>query len=292
VTDLSHGPDLEQITSEIPFPFKITDLIGKGGQKLVFSGLRTDTQEPLVLKIIKTTSDSRERTIREIRAASIVNHAQIPEVVCSNAEEIPAGENQIVWVVEQYVPGESLRTVIDRKPNIEVAQVVYFIDTMLDILLECEKCNIIHRDIKPENIIVDPAGQYWLIDFGISRHLDLESLTQSQSPFGPCTIGYSAGEQFRNRKREIDIRADLFSVGVIAAEMICGYNPYTKNTQDILQVIKQIESQPLPVLRIDGDERFFLARLIKSLGDNRISRRPRSVPEAKEILELVKKSLG
>lgn|GEM_PF-348956 len=288
---LSEGLDLEQITSEIPFPFQTTDLIGKGGQKLVFSGLRTDTEEPLVLKIIKTTSDSRERTIREIRAASIVKHHQIPAVICSNAEHAPAAENQIVWIVEQYVPGESLRTALDRKPDIDLAHVIHFIETMLNILLECEKCNIIHRDVKPENIIVDPEGQYWLIDFGISRHLDLESLTHSQSPFGPCTIGYSAGEQFRNRKREIDIRADLFSVGVIAAEMICGYNPYIKDTTDILQVIRKIESQPLPVLRIDGDERFFLARLIKSLGDNRISRRPRSVTEAKQILELVKQSL-
>lgn len=290
MTNLSRGLNLEKIISEIPFPFKSMDLIGKGGQKLVFSGLRTDTQEPLVLKIIKTTSDSRERTIREVRASSIVSHQRIPAVVCSNAEEIPAAEDQIVWVVEQYVPGESLRKVLDRKPNIDLTQVVHFVDSMLDILLECEKCNIIHRDVKPENIIVDPTGQYWLIDFGISRHLDLESLTQNESPFGPCTIGYSAGEQFRNRKREIDIRADLFSVGVIAAEMICGYNPYTKDTQDVLQVIKKIENQPLPVLRIDGDERFFLARLIKSFGDNRISRRPRSISEAKEILELVKKS--
>ena len=292
MTTPSEGPDLQQITSEIPIPFETTELVGKGGQKLVFSGVRTDTQEPLVLKVIKTTSDSRERTVREIRAASIVKHPQIPKVICSNAEEAPAADNHVVWVVEQYVPGESLRAILDRGDEFDLAKVIHFVDTMLDILSECEKSNVVHRDVKPENIIVDPHGDYWLIDFGISRHLDLESLTHSQSPFGPCTIGYSAGEQFRNRKREIDIRADLFSVGVIAAEMICGYNPYIKDTQDVLQVIKKIESQPLPVLRISGDERFFFARLIKSLGDNRISRRPRTVSEAKEILELVKKSLG
>lgn len=292
MTAFSDEPNLELITGQIPIPFKTDQLIGKGGQKLVFSGVRTDTQERLVLKVIKTTSDSRERTIREIRAASIVNHANIPGVICSNAEDVQAGGEQVVWVVEQYVPGESLRAILDRGPRMNLEQVVRFVDTMLDILLECEKCKIVHRDVKPENIMVDPSGDYWLIDFGISRHLDLESLTHSQSPFGPCTIGYSAGEQFRNRKREIDIRADLFSVGVIAAEMLCGYNPYVKDTQDVLQVIKKIESQPLPVLRIEGDERFFFARLIKSLGDNRISRRPRTVVEAKEVLELVKKSLG
>lgn len=283
--------NVEEILSKVPFPMSVTELIGKGGQKLVYSGVREDTLQQVVLKIIKTTSDSRARTLREIRAANVVNHEKIPAILCSNIEEAFEESGETVWVVEEFVPGSSLRNVLDGGGFFKVKQVVHFIESMLDILEECEKSNVIHRDVKPENIMVDPDGEYWLIDFGISRHLDLESLTHSQSPFGPCTIGYSAGEQFRNRKRDIDVRADIFSVGVIAAEMACGYNPYIKDTQDVLQIIKRIEDQPLPVLRIDGDERFFLARLIKSFGDNRISRRPRTVGEAKQVLKIVKKSI-
>ena len=132
---------------------------------------------------------------------------------------------------------------------------------MLSILDRSEDQNIVHRDIKPENIIIDTNNKFWLIDFGISRHLDLESITASNSPFGPCTIGYSSAEQFRNIKKEIDIRADLFSLGVVAAEMIIGYNPFFYNTNDIIQVIKNIENQPLPLLRISGDSQFLLAKL-------------------------------
>jgi hypothetical protein len=73
--------------------------------------------------------------------------------------------------------------------------------------------------------------------------------------------------------------------------MIQGYNPYLHDADNVLQVIKRIEQKPLPALRIGGDEQFMLAKFIKMLGDNRISRRPGSVKEVKKIFELVKSTL-
>jgi len=95
---------------------------------------------------------------------------------------------------------------------------------MFSILIKSEELSIVHRDIKPENILVEPEGNFRLIDLRISRHLDLESITSSNAPIGPHTLGYSASEQFRNRKIDIDIRADFFSLGVVAAEMINSKN--------------------------------------------------------------------
>jgi hypothetical protein len=73
--------------------------------------------------------------------------------------------------------------------------------------------------------------------------------------------------------------------------MIQGYNPYLHEANDVLQIIKRIEQYPLPALRINGDDQFMLARFIKMLGDNRISRRPGSVAEAQKIFEVVKSTL-
>lgn len=75
-----------------------------------------------------------------------------------------------------------------------------------------------------------------IIDFGIVRFLDMESLTQTSQRFGPCTPGYGAPEQMRNLKAQINIRADLFSVGVVAYEALKGHNPYTRDKRDILEI--------------------------------------------------------
>ncbi|PKP58868.1 serine/threonine protein kinase [Candidatus Atribacteria bacterium HGW-Atribacteria-1] len=281
--------EIKELILKIPVNLKLLDKIGKGGQKQVYKAIDQDKDYIIVFKVIRPNLDI-ERVKREIIAVKTISHQHIPKIYNSNVESIN-NSDEIIWIIEEFIEGESLRDALKRKRSFNLGDIVLFIDTMLSILEKSEACNIIHRDIKPENIIIDTQNKYWLIDFGIARHLELESLTESNSPFGPCTIGYSAAEQFRNRKKEIDIRADLFSLGVVVAEIIIGYNPYLRDAKDVLQIIKNIENQPLPLLRIEGDSQFLLARFIKTLGDNRISRRPRTAKEAKQLFNIVKDTL-
>lgn len=281
--------EIKQLILKIPVNLKLLELIGKGGQKQVYKAIDQDKDNIIVFKVIKPNLEI-ERVKREIRAVKIINCKHIPKIYNTNAENINNSE-EIVWIIEEFIEGETLRDALNRKKSFSLGDIVLFIDTMLLILEKSDASNIIHRDINPKNIIIDTQNKYWLIDFGIARHLELESLTESNSLFGPCTIGYSSAEQFRNRKKEIDIRADLFSLGVVVAEIIIGYNPYLRDAKDVLQIIKNIENQPLPLLRIEGDSQFLLARFIKTLGDNRISRRPRTAKEAKQLFNIVKDTL-
>ncbi|MFP6788976.1 MAG: protein kinase [Thalassolituus sp.] len=261
--------------------------LATGGQKSVFKAYNALNGEALVLKLVKPSQDDKERTLREIRAASVINHSRVPKPLATNADSI---SSDFIYILEPYVSGTNLRDYMkDRK--FSTSHVINFIDSMLDILKECEVKRIVHRDIKPENIIVDDHGNFWLIDFGISRHLDLESITNSAAQFAPFSVGYSPGEQFRNRKRETDSRSDLFPIGVIAYEMIHGYNFYINETNSLLEIIRKIENQSTPVLMIPGDDKFFLARYIKTLSDNRISRRPRNIDDAIHIFNTVKKNV-
>jgi serine/threonine-protein kinase len=287
--DKTAKQQINAILATIGKDYQLLAEIGRGGQKQVFK-VCSKNNELQVLKLIATTKDSLERIKREIRASEIIGHDHIPKILFSNAS-LPLNDD-LVWVIEDFVDGSNLRDVLTQGKKFKIKDIVLFLDTMFSILEKSEAKSIIHRDIKPENILLDSAGKYWLIDFGIARHLDLASLTESNSPFGPCTIGYSASEQFRNRKRDIDIRADLFSLGVVAEEMILGYNPYTKDVDNVLAVIKKIEQGPLPLLRIEGDTRYLLAQFIRILADNRVSRRPSSVREAMEIFQVIKPTLA
>ena len=266
-------------------------LIGKGGQKLVYKAVDSKSKNTVVFKLLEPDKQGLERLRREIRAVQLVNHPNVPKIFSSNADELME-TGRFFWCLEEYVSGVSLRQSLNSERVFSIKEVVAFFETMFSILRVCERNNIVHRDIKPENIILDDDGKFWLIDFGISRHLDLATLTDPASPIGPCTLGYAASEQFRNRKREIDIRADLFSVGVVAAELVTGSNPYLKGTADILQLIRKIERQPLPILRIKGDNEFILAKFIKTLGDNRLTRRPASIAEAERLFSAVKSTLS
>ncbi len=279
--------EVKKLLPNVSCQLKLKGLIGKGGHKHVYKAVNQESGELVAFKVLKPDTDTLARVKREIRAVVVVNHAHVPKVIETNVDRV-TDHNELIWIVEEFLDGKDLRDVLKKGKTFTLSEIVEFLDVMFSILERTEAQNIVHRDIKPENIIVDVHGKYWLIDFGISRHLDLESITLSHAPFGLFTIGYSAAEQFRNRKKEIDVRADLFSLGVVVTEMIQGYNPYLHKATDVLQVIKRIEQQPLPALRISGDDRFLMAKFINILGNNRLSRRPRSISEAKQIFEVIK----
>ena len=262
-------------------------LIARGGQKEVYLADHA-TFGRVVFKKVFPGIDSFERTKREVRAVSLLNSPSVPHIIAHNCEE---SNPAYLWVVENYIEGETIRkTLIDgRKYNTQ--EVVDFIDTALDIAVATEKLNIVHRDIKPENIIIGSDNKFWLLDFGIARHLDLESLTQTNTPYGIFTLGYASSEQFRNLKKDIDIRTDLFSIGVVAYEMIQGVNPYRQGTNDPIMILRRMEQVNLPPLRIMGDTQIQLSGFISLIGDIRRTRRPNTAQLAKIIFNNVKGTL-
>jgi serine/threonine protein kinase len=278
--------DLEWINSNFPGLDQV-ETLNSGGQKEVFKGYHKKYGE-VVLKIIKPSDDEYQRTIREIKAAEIIESDHVPKIYQSNLSEAKPAP---IWLLEQYIPGKTLRQFLQEGKNFSLTEIVKFLDTLLKISIEAEKKKIVHRDIKPENIILDNIGRYWLIDFGIARHLELSSLTSTSRGFGLFTVGYAAPEQFRNIKKEISIRADLFSIGIVAIELATGKNPFIEKSRNALDVLRNTETFVLPTLTIKGDSQYELAAFIKVLGDKRLSRRPSSAKEAYEIFESIKPTL-
>ena len=121
--------------------------------------------------------------------------------------------------------------------------------------------------------------------------MSLESLTKSAAHFGLFTLGYASTEQFRNLKKDIDIRADLFSIAVVAHEMLTGENYYRKNTADPIAVLHKMERTSIDPFIISGDAQFQLSAFICMLGDFRRTRRPRTAVEALQIFNNVKSTL-
>ena len=129
-------------------------------------------------------------------------------------------------------------------------------------------------------------GHYWLLDFGIARHLDLTSLTPTLAS-GIGTLGYAPPEQYRNWKSDIDARADLFALGVVAFEAAAGRHPYRDGVRSAAEVIDRIENQPQPALQIQGDTGGRLSGIVSSMMRSRRSQRPNSAADALAWLKTV-----
>jgi len=249
--------------------------LSQGGQKQVFSALHGHDGD-VVLKLMHPTADM-ERTRRELVAVAQVQSARVPRILDQGTVQTPLGD--CFWFREQRIQGRTVREHLATGP-FEVPRLLRLALHVSETLVAAEAVSIVHRDVKPENLILDPSGNCWLIDFGLARHLGLESLTATANAFGHVTWGYAPLEQCRNIKQEIDARADLFALGVTLYECATGANPFRVGARDVLEVLRRVENGNLPRLHLSISSASSFADLIAALTQRQRIHRPQSAREA------------
>ena len=192
----------------------------QGGQKTVQLAEHPEAGKVVIKKGAIKSFTSLERIKREIDLLSELKSEFYPHQYHFNID-IKAKEFEIV---EDYIEGTVLRDAM--KQFITPKEIFTLFSSLVKGLSVIWDKNIVHRDLKPENIIIRPNGMPCIIDLGIARFLDLESLTKTISPVGPCTPIYAAPEQLTNNKNLIDPRTDFFCLGIIALELYLGVHPF------------------------------------------------------------------
>lgn len=201
--------------------FRIVEHIDSGGFKDVF--LAEHDGKEIVLKLLPIERRSRrKRANREGEAMQKIESDIFVDLVDYFEEDIN-GKRTFV-ILEEYIAGSTLADAIEEgRSGVEFGYKV--IDTITNILLEFDKKNIIHRDIKPENIMVDEDNQIRVLDVGIVRFEEKESLTPDHMDrLG--TPRYGAPEQLVYNKEKQTIKTDLFSSGIVMFESITGEHPF------------------------------------------------------------------
>jgi len=259
----------------------LSPISGHSGQKYVFTG--DNRGKKVVLKLIKPNPGFEKRIEREINAVSKLRLDNIPKILDHGSAQI--SNEQILFLVEEYVAGETLRAVLQKNPKQSTPFALNLGLALTGGCVKFEKSKIVHRDLKPENIIIGGDGKVWIIDFGLARHLDLDSVTDDGPKFGVGTLGYAPQEQFNNWKSQINSRADLFSIGIILYEAIIGYQPYLRGMTNQRQILDRMEREDLPKLSIYGDPRDEFSEFISLLTMRFPSRRIQTAKEAYSWLE-------
>ncbi len=269
-------PSAEMVKQILPNATDISE-IKIGGQKAVFRA--TDKNNGIVVVKIMLPNGSGDRLIREINIVSSNNFPNVPQIYKHGTFEID--NKQCVFIIEQYIEGSDLRGLLINTGKITIEETIRLIEDLLETVTVLELRGVVHRDIKPENILYSCDRKYWLLDFGIARDLHQLSLTDTAAHFGPHTAGYAAPEQFRNMKKKIDARADLFSIGVVAYEALTGNHPFAAGARDYLDILRRTEAFHVSPLVITEDNNGELSQFIHLLMEKYPSRRPPSAKMAK-----------
>lgn len=219
--------------------YDVLGQIGEGGFGKVYRGWDPVLKRWVAIKTCSfEDSDLRERFVREAELAASLQHPNIVTVHDFGRED---GEP---YLVQEYLEGEDLDELILRGEPEDVQARIDCLRQVAEALHFAHERGVVHRDVKPANVRVGPDGRVRLMDFGIARLLDAESrLTRTGMSVG--TAGYMAPEQLEGL--EIDHRADMFSFGVLAYELMTGRPPFEGDSVSTL--FYQIAHEAPPPIR-------------------------------------------
>lgn len=265
--------------------FEKIELMARGGQKIVFDGVHNSYGET-VIKLYFQLNDPR--SLREIQIERDLNLSMVPKIYETGTIEYEGTET--LYIIEQKVKGTELRKVLESGKRFSLEEAVTFLEQGLEFIACIDNKGIVHRDIKPENIIRADDGRIFFLDFGIARILGADSLTRTGAMMGPHTPGYAAPEQFNNLKKEIDSRADIFSLGVVTYECITGKNPFREGSINALEVLQKTETITPVQYSIKGDTQSQFMALLGAMMGKYPSRRPRTAKQAIDWLKVAKKT--
>lgn len=211
---------MENLIGKLIDNYRIVSVLGKGGMGIVYKAYDTKLDRYVAIKLLNAQTYDRDRFIerfkREAKNQAKLSHPNIVTVYGF----IEYGE--LLGIVMEYVEGESLEKVIQRQGRFNLYDVIYILKQALLGLGYAHSKGFVHRDIKPSNIILNKEGITKIMDFGISKSLFDKNMTKTGSKIG--TVYYMSPEQIKSD--DVTNRADIYSIGCTAFEMIVGTPPF------------------------------------------------------------------
>jgi serine/threonine protein kinase/Tfp pilus assembly protein PilF len=255
--------------------------LGRGAMGITYKAFDNDLRFPVTLKIIseKFVGDesARLRFLREARAAAKVRHPNVASVF-----HLGRSGDGYFYVME-FVEGETLESLIKRSGRLEVKLALEITSQVAAGLEAVHEQKLVHRDIKPANIIVslrdDGRVTAKIIDLGLAKGVTESAISTTGAFAG--TPAFASPEQFAGLG--LDIRSDLYSLGVTLWEMLAGRVPFSGSATE---VIDQHQHSPLPLEQLKGLPQP-LAVLLEVLLEKDPAQRVQSPGELLKAIELV-----
>ncbi len=221
--------------------YHIIKKIGEGGMATVYQGRHTGLERDVAVKIIHPglaqNKRNRQRFAREAKAIERLDHKNIVKIWDYSGDFGADEEHKPCYIITELVPGLNLSQLMEEQDEIPSEIVALIGIEVCEALAYAHSHGFIHRDIKPDNIMLRTDGAVKLLDFGIARFAEEDSLTLTKSLVG--SPAYMSPEQATDEADgPLDHRSDLFSLGIVLFQLVTGELPYHGSNPSI--VLKNI----------------------------------------------------
>lgn len=197
--------------------------IARGGMGSVFRATDTRLDREVAVKIMHRRADLADdataRFVLEAKSAAKLNHRGIVSVYDQGTD------GDLAYLVMEYVPGRTLRDVMRDEAPMRPRRALAYLEPVLMALSAAHDAGLVHRDVKPENVLIGPAGEVKVADFGLARAVSNDS-TGGGTLVG--TVSYLAPEVVTHQGS--DARTDVYAVGAVLYEMLTGVKPHVADS--------------------------------------------------------------
>ncbi len=248
--------------------YEIIEQVGIGTTSTVFKARDIHLDRIVALKVIHpelaSNKEFLKRFYQEARAIASVDHSVVVKIYhISHDTKHP-------FFVEEFVDGITLEELKRERSPVFPEEVVFFLlKEILEGLKAVHERGIVHRDLKPENIIITSEGKPKILDFGLAHLPGVERLTQPGSLLG--SLPYSSPEQLLGK--EVSPSSDIFSLGVIAYELITSHHPFSSSSELSAILKSMLNNNPVPPSKyvpwIDPDSEKILIKMIEKSSKER-----------------------
>ncbi|WP_137656226.1 Stk1 family PASTA domain-containing Ser/Thr kinase [Bifidobacterium moukalabense] len=220
MSEASHAPEGQIIEGR----YRVVSKIAEGGMATVYQAMDERLERTVAIKIMHTQlaqgphrDQFVQRFRREAKSAAAIANPHIVQVY-------DTGEfNGLDYLVMEYVHGVNLRYEMNQQGTFSVRETLRIVGETLDGLAAAHRAGVVHRDIKPENILLNDRGHVQITDFGLAKAASQATLSSTGMLLG--TAAYLAPEMIENN--QATAQGDLYSVGIMAWEMLTGEVPFT-----------------------------------------------------------------
>lgn len=236
-------------------PYTIQSLIATGGMGAVFRARRESASPIVALKVVRPEllcSSAARRFRHEAELLGRLAHPGIAQIFEAGSVRTSLGEQP--YFAMEFVEGLPLLKHAD-DAGLNAHDRVGLLLKVCDAVEHAHRAGVIHRDLKPSNVLVTTRGEPKVLDFGIAKATDADILTNSKHMRAGHLVGtlpYMSPEQASDGPTDLDTRSDVYTLGVLLYQLLCGRLPYEVDKRDIADSLRTIcQSPPAPMGRLD-----------------------------------------